>query len=322
MKQLVSIIIPAYNAGKYIRGSIKTILEQTYNNFEIIIVDDGSTDNTAQMVRDEYQGDARIKLISQKNGGVAVARNNGIRTAKGEYIAFLDPDDYYLPSKIEKEVKFLQDHPEFDIAYCNVKHFYDDNLNELYQHQGKTPSGQVFENLLDGFFGQLNTVLIPKRILEKVGMFDENFRDSEEWDMFLRIARAGYTFGFLDEDLVRIRISSGSLSRYENQWKMKSHNLHVFEELNKSMSEEERKKYHMPKRLARLRFILAVAYVAAKKKDLAMIELKKIKYDSLLKKIFTQIVFLFTWLLPESFLELIVVKIWSRRHQKLFKRVV
>ena len=319
MKQLVSIIIPAYNAEKYIRGSIKTILEQTYNNFEIIVIDDGSVDNTAQIIKDEYKDDARIKLISQKNGGVAVARNHGIKMARGEYIAFLDPDDYYLPAKIEREVEFLQSHPEFDVVYCKMKHFYDDNIDVLYQHKGEMPSGQVFENLLDRFFGQLNTVLIPKRIFEKIGMFDENFRDSEEWDMFLRIARARYTFGFLDEDLVRIRISKSSLSRYENQWKMKSHNMFVFEELNKSMSEEERKKYNMPTRLAKMRFILTVAYLAAGKKDLALIELKKIKYFNLLKKIFINMLFIITWLLPASLLEFIIVKIWSYKHRHLFK---
>ena len=200
-----------------------------------------------------------------------------------------------------------------------MKHFYDENLTELYQHQFKAPSGQVFENLLDGFFGQLNTVLIPKEIFKKVGMFDENFRDSEEWDMFLRIARAGYTFGFLNEDLVRIRIRQSSLSRFENQWKVKLHNIHVFEDLNKNMSEEERKKYNMHNRLAKLHFKSVVAYLVGGNKRSALIELQRVKYDNFYKRVFIKIIYAIVFVLPTSFLRFFTIKIWTLKNKNLFK---
>ncbi len=319
---LISIIIPAYNAEKYITQALESALEQTYTNIEIIIVDDGSTDTTAEIIKEKYQNDARVKLISQKNAGVAVVRNNGIRVAQGEYIAFLDADDYYLPTKIEREIEFLQNHPEFDITYCNMKHFYDDNTGVLYQHQGGRPSGNVFENLLDGFFGQLNTVLIPKKIFEDIGMFDERFRDSEEWDLFLRFAKAGCTFGFLDEDLVRIRINRSSLSRFENQWKMKVHNTQVFEELNASMTDTDRKKYEMPKRLAKLRFILALAYLAAGNKKSALTELGKVQHLSLIKSFSLKILKGSVYMFPASFLQQVVCMLWAYKHKRLFKKTV
>src|SRR3990167_7556109 len=101
----VSIIIPAYNAGKYIKGVLENLFLQTYRNIEIIVVDDGSTDNTEQIVK-AYQNRG-VRYIYQQNKGVAGARNAGIKEAKGELIAFLDADDFYLPEKIEKEVGFL-----------------------------------------------------------------------------------------------------------------------------------------------------------------------------------------------------------------------
>lgn len=310
----------AYNSQEYIRMALDSVLSQTYKNFEMIIVDDGSTDKTVDIIRSEYLHDARMHLLVQKNQGIAATRNNAIRKAKGELIAFLDSDDYYLPDKLQKEVDFLAKHQEFDIVYCGTKHFYENRPDVLYSHQGQNPSGDVFGELLKYFFGQLDTILIPKRIFDKVGLFDENFRDSEELDLYFRIARAGFTFGFLNEDLVRIMIRKTSLSRYENQWKMKEHILQVFEQLNNEMNLKDRQKYNMESKLKNLKFKLGIAYLIAEKKKEAVNILKNLRY-SLIGETILKSFIIFIYVIPASFLKFLFGQSLRLKHRLLFRRV-
>jgi len=305
----VSIIIPVYNAEKHIRNCVNSALAQTYKNIEVIIVNDGSSDKSKKIIKSFR--DQRIKYIEQENKGVAVTRNNGIRHSTGEFIAFLDADDYYFPKKIEEEVAFLEKHQEFDLVYCNAFHFYDGKPNNLYQHKGKKPSGDVFEELLKGFFGQLNTVLISKKIFNQVGLFDESSCHSEEWDLMLRISRAGFRFGFLDKNLVKIRIDKDSLSRMENQWKMKEHNVNAFNRLFESMTEAEKRKYEYQKILRNLNLKLAIAYLVGGKKKKALSLLKSLNVA----------MYLVVKFFPIVLLKPIINKFWCLKHRLLLARI-
>ena len=315
---LVSVIIPAYNSEKYIKEAIESVLYQTYDHLEIIIVNDGSWDNTEKIVK-EFK-DSRIKYFWQKNKGIASAKNAGIKNAKGEFITFLDTDDFYLPRKIEEEVIFLKHHPEFDLVYCNMKHFSDGKPGILMQHKGPFYSGKVFEKLLHRFFGQQDTILIPKEIFKTVGFFDEALRYSEDWDMHLRIAYKGFKFGFLNKDLVRIRVGKNSLSRLENQWDMKKHALKVFKKIATLMTEEEKKSYKIDKIINQTKLKLAFAYlVVGRKKDCrkTLFDFSKNKFE----KIMIYFLVAFIWLMPSKLLSLMTKKVWQLKQRMLFKQV-
>lgn len=316
---LVSVIIPAYNAEKYIKEAIESVLNQTYKNIELIVVDDGSTDNTAEIVK-KYLNDPRVKYIYQENKGLAGARNTGIKKAKGDYIAFLDADDFYLPEKIEKEVKFLKEHPEFDIVYCNMEHFYDGKSKILFQHRGPFYSGNVFEKLLNKFFGQADTLLIPKKILDKIGLFDEKMRYSEDWDLLLRISWAGFKFGFIKEPLLRIRIHKGSHSDMNNQWKMKKDALYLFDKLFKKMSPAERKQYNSEKIIKKIKLKLAISYlIIGRKKDFHKTILSA--SSNFFEKLIFYFFIGFIFLIPNFILKFLTQKIWQFKQKKLFSRV-
>ncbi|MCR1808488.1 glycosyltransferase family 2 protein [Stenotrophomonas geniculata] len=125
-KQLVSVVIPLYNTEKYIEETMQSILDQTYKNIEIVIVDDGSKDQSPSIVKnlaEKYLG--QVKYVHQKNQGVSVARNTGIENASGEYIAFLDSDDLWHPTKIEKQVESMHKN-EMDACYCGYMNFYEE----------------------------------------------------------------------------------------------------------------------------------------------------------------------------------------------------
>nr|WP_305908378.1 glycosyltransferase family A protein [Methylomarinum sp. Ch1-1]MDP4521204.1 glycosyltransferase family A protein [Methylomarinum sp. Ch1-1] len=116
-QSLISIIIPAYNAETYIKKALDSVLTQSYRHFEVLVINDGSTDNTETIAR-SYD-DTRIRLISQPNGGLSNARNTGIRSAKGDYLAFLDADDYWMPEKLALQLELLNHHPE--IGFCSTR---------------------------------------------------------------------------------------------------------------------------------------------------------------------------------------------------------
>src|SRR5947207_2276441 len=120
---LVSVIIPTYNYARFIAEALASVQSQTYSNWEMIVVDDGSTDDTEAVVKRIAADERRISYLRQENAQQAAARNNGIRQAKGNYFQFLDADDLIEPQKLEQQVAFLQQHPEVDIAYSSVRYF-------------------------------------------------------------------------------------------------------------------------------------------------------------------------------------------------------
>ncbi|MGL5795970.1 MAG: glycosyltransferase family 2 protein [Waterburya sp.] len=206
----VSAIIPAYNAMKYLPETLDSILAQTYPDFEVIIVNDGSTDNLSEWA--SQLTDPRVKLISQENRGLAGARNTGLNHAQGEYIAYLDADDLWNSTKLAKQVEFLNQNPDVGLVYTWV-----DRMDHTGKSLGKpfksTLSGNILEKLLERNVIAPSSAMIRRCCFDRVGLFDENLKSFvEDWDMWLRIA-ACYQIEVLPEPLLHYRESPNSASK-------------------------------------------------------------------------------------------------------------
>jgi glycosyltransferase involved in cell wall biosynthesis len=213
----VSVIIPAYNAEKTIDRTIKSVRAQDFLNLEIIIVDDGSTDKTADVARRHADEDARISVIRQKNLGVAEARNTGWRHAKCDLIAFIDADDLWSSTKITKQVRAIENGSEIvGLVYCYFARIdNDDNITETWD---ETPhEGDVLDQLLlQNFVGNGSTMLVTRKALEAAGGFDIRLRAAgaegcDDYLMCCRVAEA-FDYAVVPEILVGYRDVSGSVS--------------------------------------------------------------------------------------------------------------
>jgi glycosyltransferase involved in cell wall biosynthesis len=220
MKPLVSVIIPTYNRVDYLKLALKSVLEQAYKNIEVIVTDDGSTDDTAKVVADF--NDPRIKYFYQKNTSLpAATRNLGLREASGEYIAFLDDDDLWCPEKLEIQVEYLRKHLEYYLVYSNAW-FIDENgvrdglLEKLESFKG----GKIFEELVRYNCIPQLTVLMKREVFEKIGFFNEDptLRAIEDYEYWLRVALQ-YKIGFVKEPLAMYRVHSGGATHEINHAK-------------------------------------------------------------------------------------------------------
>lgn len=259
---LVSVIIPTYNAASYIREAVDSALAQTYQNFEVIVVDDGSTDNTAEVLA-PYIKEKKIIYIHQENKGLPAARNTAIKASHGEFVALLDSDDIFLPNKLERQVSYLMQHPECGVCYCEFTHFYEENPKKLFRLNYKYYSGDdVFPNLLRmNFIGPLGVVL-RRSEMDRVGLFNETYRRSEDWEYWLRLARHGVRFEHLPEVLAKYRMRKTSMSSdWSSEIQRKATTLRFIEATNAAMTPAERQRYGMPAILRMHRGKLWYAYV-------------------------------------------------------------
>jgi len=210
----VSVIIPTYNRANLVDKAIKSVLSQTYQDFEIIVIDDGSTDNTEEIIRGFK--DKRVKYIKKykKNRGISATRNIGIKVARGKYIASLDSDDEWLPDKLDKQIKILQDGPpELGVVYSNSCYIDESGKNMNKLPKPKKLEGYIYEDLLGGnYVGTPSTVLIRKECFQQVGLFDDLLNTQADWDMWIRIAKY-YRFALIKTPLVRYRLHSNQLSK-------------------------------------------------------------------------------------------------------------
>lgn len=206
---LISVIIPVYNGKKTIATTINSVIEQTFTDWELIIINDGSQDNTLEII--QSISDLRIKVFSYPNAGLANSRNRGISQAQGEFIAFLDADDLWTKDKLEKQLVALQAHPQASVAYSWTD--YIDNVGQfLYPGSHTTINGDAYPRLLvNNFLESGSNPLIRHQALEEVGGFDSSINSTADWDMYLRLA-AKYEFIAVPDVQVFYRISSDSMS--------------------------------------------------------------------------------------------------------------
>lgn len=194
---LVSVIIPTYNRAWTLAKAIDSVLAQDYKNLELIVVDDGSNDNTSNLI-DRYDG--RLKLIRQANAGVSSARNRGIAEAGGDFLAFLDSDDTWLPQKLNRQMGFFIRWPKTLI--CQTQEIWIRNnvrVNPRKYH--KKPSGMIFEPSLDLCLVSPSAVMMKKELFKEIGCFDESLPACEDYDLWLRVS-CRYPVYLVDDPLV------------------------------------------------------------------------------------------------------------------------
>ncbi len=207
---LVSVIVPAYNASRTVAATIDSALGQTVSDLEVIVVDDGSNDDTADVV--EAMADPRLKLIRQPNGGAAAARNTGIRHARGTWVALLDSDDVWLPRKLERQLAALDANPDA-LAVESGAYFVNDQLQVLQVRPCVQPKDPLltflrFQNLPNA----ASTWVVARRMFERMGMFDPSLAILEDWDISIKIARYCNPI-CIPEPLSLYRVHEGNRSR-------------------------------------------------------------------------------------------------------------
>jgi glycosyltransferase involved in cell wall biosynthesis len=206
MAPRVSVVIPAYNAAPFLRETLDSVMSQTCRDFEVVVVDDGSIDDTAGIA--ESYG-ARVRVIRTPNRGVARARNTGIEEAKGEFVAFLDSDDLWRPDKLARQLAVVGAESRF--VYSDTVSFGIEAMADLRMSDGKKiPSGDILGALVEDNFIATSTVLLDRRIALQAGGFNADLAVGEDWYLWLQVARL--TRGtFVPEPLVQYRVRRGSL---------------------------------------------------------------------------------------------------------------
>ena len=205
----VSVVIPVYKRTRFLRKAIQSVLEQTYSNFEIILVDDNSNVSISNIIEKIIKNfnDSRIHYISHGvNRGMSEARNTGIRSSNGKYIAFLDTDDEWFPDKLNEQVRiFKNESKNLGAVYCGVTYI-DEKGNNVSKEWIPEKKGNIYEDLLfKNCVGGCSGVIVKKECFNKVGLFDKNFPVCQDSDMWIRVAK-DYNFCFAKKSLVRFRI--------------------------------------------------------------------------------------------------------------------
>jgi glycosyltransferase involved in cell wall biosynthesis len=205
---LVSVIIPTYQHASFIREAIDSVLRQTFKDFELIVIDDGSTDGTKEVLNG-YEN--KLEYFYQKNAGLSAARNDGIRASGGNYISFLDADDVWLPNKLEIETKFLDQHPSTSMVYSNYIYFGARKGSRNSGFEGRSlPSGRAFRALFLQNPISSSSVLIRRTVFDKVGLFYQSLTQCEDLDMWLRISK-DFDIEHVDIPLSKYRLHTSNM---------------------------------------------------------------------------------------------------------------
>ena len=216
----ITIILPLYNGEAFIEKTLLSIGQQSFHHAELIVVDDGSTDNSCDIIHlisstSSYPVLKNLKIVTQKNGGVASARNLGIKEAKGKWIAFIDQDDLWLPEKLERQVDALRD-SNAKWSYSSFVRFYSDG-KEVLKQNGSTDRKETLRLLVSGkLFIPPSAVLVEKNICETEGGFNSNLIPSDEWDFFLTLAEK-YNPAYCAEILIRFRSHPSSTAKKQKR---------------------------------------------------------------------------------------------------------
>lgn len=288
---VISVIIPAYNAETTLKDTLTSVLQQTFSEFELIIINDGSTDTTLEII--SQIDDPRIKVFSYQNSGASTSRNRGFAQASGEYIAFLDADDLWTPDKLEAQLAALKIHPQADIAY-SWSDCIDESSSFLRRGGHITINGDALPKLLMmDILENGSNPLIRRQAVIEVGGFDESLPAGQDWDFYLRLALK-HSFVTVPRSQILYRISANSLSA--NVFKLEKGCLRV---LDRAYSQAPESLQHLkPYSLGNLYKYLTVKALEGnpqRLKALAALQFlsQAIRYDPVLlrKKVILKVLF-------------------------------
>jgi glycosyltransferase involved in cell wall biosynthesis len=206
---LVSVIMAAYNMDRFLPFAVDSVLSQDWPALELIVIDDGSTDNTGEVLQ-AYRADHRVRVIRQRNAGQTVAKNVGLRAAGGEYVGFCDADNAWLPGKLSRQVPLLKARRAAGVVYGDIV-LMDGQGRPLPAAPVKRYEGWITRQLLFENFVTFNTALMPRQVVEEFGGFDESLSMAIDYDLWLRVSTK-YEFAYIPEPLVRYRIWGGQMS--------------------------------------------------------------------------------------------------------------
>lgn len=207
---LISIITPTYNREAFLPAAIESVLAQSYKEFELIIVDDGSTDNSRELINVYADKDQRVKYLYQENQRQSVARNYALSIAKGDFICFLDSDNYWPHDKLEKSLKAFEQHPEADIVYGDCITI-DEQGNELHRNNMRRYSGSIAALLLKDNFVSMNTTMTRRKCFNEMGGMSGKRRVADDYDLWLKFS-ARYRFQYIPEFLAYYRVMENQIS--------------------------------------------------------------------------------------------------------------
>ena len=208
----VSVVIPAYNCAGYLAETVESVCGQTYRDLEVVIVDDGSTDETWRVIERLAASRSKIRPVRAEHGGTPVTINRGIHAARGEWIAILGSDDIWLPQMLERCMDFLSEHPELSIVYTPMSVVRLDTGEVMKGHSKKCHAGWLTQKLFQTIFVHDSAVVFHRRVVEDCGGLDESISVGSGHEFWLRVSTK-YEFGLIDEPLAIRRWSESSLTR-------------------------------------------------------------------------------------------------------------
>jgi GT2 family glycosyltransferase len=245
---LVSVVVPAYNYGQFIGTTLKSLQAQTFASWECVVIDDGSTDDTVDVVERFAGTDSRIKFFRQQNRRQAAARNNALTQITGKYVQFLDADDLIEPRKFELQVAYLEEHPNIDIIYGETRFFPSDRPAELlYSMYGENRPWQpglsgTGSDMLLPLLAQNNVpicaALTRHDLIQRVGIFDEALPPLEDWEFWIRCVLAGAHFHFEDLDATRSLVRSHPGSSSKNRLRFTTAEVRMRRKLKQLLTSE------------------------------------------------------------------------------------
>lgn len=217
MEPIVSVVMSVYNSELHLESAIQSILNQTFKNFELIIVNDGSTDSSNEIILNFMLKDARVKLIRQENCGLANSLNKAIDVAQGLYIARMDSDDISMPNRIEEQLKFIQEY-DFDFVFSGIT-LIDFNSNKICDYYQPKTINKILNNLEINNYIPHPTVFFKKDVVCKLGKYNPKFKTGQDLEFWLRL-RDKIRFGFQHDKLLEYRLNPHSVRKgiYNNYW--------------------------------------------------------------------------------------------------------
>jgi glycosyltransferase involved in cell wall biosynthesis len=210
MSPAVSVVIATYNYGRFLAGALDSALGQTFPDLEVVVVDDGSTDDTPQVIQ-PYLRDARVRYHRTGHLGQAAAKNAGVQLARAPLVAFLDADDLWLPAKVERQVALFRTDPELGVV-CTRRLLIDEHGRELLYEQPPLYRGSVLQQIFPTNFVCFSSAMVRRTVFDAVGLFDERLVLAVDYDLWLRVAQR-FRFDYVDEPLVKYRVGHANLSR-------------------------------------------------------------------------------------------------------------